>query len=124
MSKLTKADSYLYSDILTIVDEGYKDINPRPKYEDGTPAYTYSVNHRVRTYDLADGQFPICTLRRQAWKTGIKEILVIYQKQFNIFKPDALVNYIFYGVFKKFLRVINWNNYTYFIFLHLLILLI
>ena len=86
MSKLTKADSYLYSDILAIADEGYKDVNPRPKYEDGTPAYTYSVNHRVRTYDLADGQFPICTLRRQAWKTGIKEILVIYQKQLHKIK--------------------------------------
>ena len=80
-NRLTKADAYLYSDILSILDNGNKDKNPRPKYQDGTPAYTLSVNHNFRTYDIANGQFPICTLRKQAWKTSIKEILAIYQKQ-------------------------------------------
>ena len=63
--------------------EGYKDINPRPKYADGTPAHTISVNHTFRSYDLSRGDFPICTLRPQAWKTGIREIFTIYQKPTN-----------------------------------------
>ena len=71
---------YLIQDILR---DGYKDVNPRPKYADGTPAHTISVNHRMRCYDLSKGRFPICSLRPIAWKTGIKEILTIYQKPTN-----------------------------------------
>ena len=80
---MTKADSYMYEMITKILEEGYKDINPRPHYADGTPAHTISVNHSFRTYDLSKGEFPICTLRQQAWKTGIKEIFTIYQKPTN-----------------------------------------
>lgn len=80
---MTKADTYMKRDIANILDNGYKDENPRPKYKDGTPAHTYSVNHVMRQYDLADGEFPICTLRPIAWKTGIREILTIYQNPTN-----------------------------------------
>ena len=80
---MTKADKYLVVDIKNILENGYKDENPRPKYKDGTPAHTYSVNHVIRTYDLSKGEFPICTLRPIAWKTAIKEILTIYQKPTN-----------------------------------------
>ena len=80
---MTKADKYMYNMINQIMTEGYTDINPRPKYADGTPAHTISVNHTYRTYDLSKGEFPICTLRPQAWKTGIKEIFTIYQKPTN-----------------------------------------
>ena len=80
---MTKADSYMYDMIIRIQREGYYDINPRPKYADGTPAHTLSVNHTFRSYDLARGEFPICTLRPQAWKTGIREIFTIYQKPTN-----------------------------------------
>lgn len=80
---MTKADKYLAEDIRHILTNGYKDVNPRPKYDDGTPAHTISVNHRIRTYDLSNGEFPICTLRPIAWKTGIKEIFTIYQKPTN-----------------------------------------
>ena len=38
----------------------------------------------MRKYDLSLGQFPICTLRRQAWKTGIREIFTIYQNPTNV----------------------------------------
>lgn len=78
-----KADTYLQENIRHILADGYMDENPRPKYKDGTPAHTYSVNHVFRTYDLAAGEFPITTLRPIAWKTGIKEILTIYQKPTN-----------------------------------------
>ena len=80
---MTKADKYMFETIKRIEDEGYKDINPRPKYADGTPAHTISINHTFRTYDLSKGEFPICTLRPQAWKTGIREIFTIYQKPTN-----------------------------------------
>jgi thymidylate synthase len=83
---MTRADKYMYNMILDIVDNGYKDINPRPHYADGTPAHTISVNHTYRTYNLAEGDFPICTLRPQAWKTGIREIFTIYQKPTNNIK--------------------------------------
>ena len=83
---MTKADRYMNEMINRILTEGYKDINPRPKYADGTPAHTISVNHTFRTYDLSKGEFPICTLRSQAWKTGIREIFTIYQKPTNNIK--------------------------------------
>ena len=80
---MTKADFFMDDMIRRIQVEGYKDINPRPKYTDGTPAHTISVNHTFRSYDLSRGDFPICTLRPQAWKTGIREIFTIYQKPTN-----------------------------------------
>jgi thymidylate synthase len=80
---ITKADKYMVEMIHHIKQNGYKDINPRPKYADGTPAHTISVNHTFRTYDLSKGEFPICTFRPIAWKTGIKEIFTIYQKPTN-----------------------------------------
>lgn len=80
---MTKADKYLVEDIHNILDNGFQDVDPRPKYEDGTPAHTISVNHVVRKYDLSKGEFPICTLRPQAWKTGVREIFTIYQKPTN-----------------------------------------
>ena len=83
---MTKADDYMESMILRIKHEGFWDENPRPKYADGTPAHTLSVNHTFRSYDLSRGEFPICTLRPQAWKTGIREIFTIYQKPTNNIK--------------------------------------
>jgi thymidylate synthase len=38
----------------------------------------------MRTYDLSKGEFPICSLRPIAWKTGIREIFTIYQKPTNV----------------------------------------
>ena len=80
---MLKTDTLMRNAIEKILKYGYKDINPRPKYSDGTPAHTISVNHRCRSYDLSAGEFPICTLRPMAWKTGIKEIFTIYQKPTN-----------------------------------------
>lgn len=80
---MNKADTYMNNAIKQILRNGYLDENPRPKYEDGTPAHTLSINHVVRKYDLSKGEFPICTLRPQAWKSGIKEVLWIYQDASN-----------------------------------------
>lgn len=79
----TYADHLMAGAIRDILFHGYKDVNPRPKYKDGTPAHTISINHVTRSYNLSKGEFPICTLRPIAWKTGIKEILTIYQKPTN-----------------------------------------
>lgn len=83
MNNYTTADIYMAHTIRDILVNGYKDENPRPKYANGTPAYTYSINHQFRSYDLSNGNFPICTLRPIAWKTGIKEIFTIYQHPTN-----------------------------------------
>ncbi len=80
---MTRADLLLVNDIRNILANGTKDENPRPKYEDGTPAHTYFVNHVVRTYNLQI-EFPICTLRSIAWKSAIREIFTIYQKSTNV----------------------------------------
>ena len=81
---MNTADYEMIKIIDQILNYGYIDVNPRPKYKDGTPAYTYSVNHTVRSYDLSKGEFPILNLRPIAWKTAIREILTIYQKPTNV----------------------------------------
>lgn len=80
---MNKADRYLVENIKNILENGYKDVNPRPKYSDGTPAHTLSVNHVMRSFDLSKGEFPITTLRPIVWKSAIKEILWIYQDASN-----------------------------------------
>lgn len=82
---MTLSDDLLVKDIKHILKNGTKDVNPRPKYKDGTPAHTYFVTHNIRQYDLSKGEFPIILLRPIAWKSAIKEILWIYQK-----KSDSL----------------------------------
>ena len=48
----TKADFFMEMKIEEILEEGYLDVNPRPKYADGAPAHTLSLNHSFRSYDL------------------------------------------------------------------------
>jgi len=80
---MIKADYYFKNNLNKILVEGYKDENPRPKYKDGTIAYSKYITQIFEEYDLDLGEFPITTLRNTAIKTGIKEILWIYQKQSN-----------------------------------------
>ena len=49
---MTKGDVYTKEILTRILEEGCLDKNPRPKYADGTPAHTLSVNHGMCTYDL------------------------------------------------------------------------
>lgn len=78
---MIKADKYYINNLNKILSENNIDENPRPKYKDGTPAHTYFITQVFEEYDIANGEFPIPTLRNTAIKTGIKEILWIYQKQ-------------------------------------------
>ena len=68
------------------MEEGSWDENPRPKYEDGTPANSKFITGIFEEYDISKEEFPIPTLRNTAIKTGIKEILWIYQKQTSSLK--------------------------------------
>jgi thymidylate synthase len=78
---MNKADKYYIQNLKNIIWEGSWDENPRPKYSDGTPAHSMFITQVFEEYDIAKGEFPITTLRNTAIKTGIKEILWIYQKQ-------------------------------------------
>lgn len=78
---MNNADKYYLENIQKIMSEGSWDENPRPKYEDGTPANSRFITQVFEEYDILKGEFPITTLRNTAIKTGIKEILWIYQKQ-------------------------------------------
>lgn len=78
---MNKADKYYIQNLSKIMSEGYWDENPRPKYSDGTPAHSRFITQVFEEYDITKGEFPITTLRNTAIKTGIKEILWIYQKQ-------------------------------------------
>ena len=78
---MNKADKYYIDNLNKILLEGSWDENPRPKWKDGTPAHTKFVTGVFEEYDLSKGEFPITTLRNTAIKTGIREVLWIYQKQ-------------------------------------------
>ena len=78
---MNKADSYYKENLRKIMEDGSWDKNPRPKYSDGVNAYTKFITGVFEEYDISKGEYPIPTLRNTAIKTGIKEIMWIYQKQ-------------------------------------------
>lgn len=54
----------------------------RPKWEDGSYAYTIKKFGVVNRYDLSK-EFPAMTLRKTAFKSAVDEILWIWQKKSN-----------------------------------------
>lgn len=54
----------------------------RPKWTDGTPAYTIKKFGIVNRYDLSE-EFPILTIRRTFLKSSVHELLWIWQKKSN-----------------------------------------
>lgn len=91
MATGTKGDMYTKEIIERILEEGCLDKDPRPKYSDGVPAHTLSVNHGMCTYDLSKGEFPLITLRPIAVSKSIGELLWIYQDESN--NLDRLAEY-------------------------------
>jgi thymidylate synthase len=81
MNNINPADKYYIQNIQKIMSEGSWDENPRPKYSDGVKAHSKFITGVFEEYDISKGEFPIPTLRNTTIKTGIKEILWIYQKQ-------------------------------------------
>jgi len=57
----------------------------RPRWPDGTPAYTIKKFGVVNRYDLS-AEFPALTLRRTAIKSAFDEVLWIWQKKSNNIK--------------------------------------
>ncbi len=82
---MTIADKNFKSLCKNILDSDNSTIGEkvRPVYADGTPSHTFFVNQVFERYDLSKGELPILTLRQTAWKSGIKEVLWIYQDQSN-----------------------------------------
>lgn len=80
---MVKADKYFKNTLYEILYNGSSTEGQlvRPKYKDGTPSHTLFINHVCETFDIDKGEFPIISLRPTAWKSGIKEILWIYQDQ-------------------------------------------
>ncbi|MGM0378444.1 MAG: thymidylate synthase [Bacillota bacterium] len=77
---------YIYKrNIEEILNNGFSDKNQnvRPEYKDGTKAYTKFITQVVEVYNINKNEFPITNLRPTAWKSGIKEVLWIYQDQSN-----------------------------------------
>jgi thymidylate synthase len=78
---MIKADKYYIENLKRILEENNKDKDARPKYKDGVEANSLFITQVFEEYDLSKGEFPITTLRNTAIKTGINEILWIYQDQ-------------------------------------------
>lgn len=81
---MIKADKYYIENLNKIINEGTFDENPRPRYGDGTPSHSKFIIGSYEEYDISKGEFPVTTLRNTAIKTGIREVLWIYQKQSNL----------------------------------------
>ncbi|MFJ3388924.1 thymidylate synthase [Lysinibacillus sp. NPDC086135] len=81
MSQLNKMEKYLLENLSRLAKEGTIDENPRPKYEDGSPAHTIFINGVYETYDIANGEFPITETREISIEKAIQEIRVFTQLQ-------------------------------------------
>ena len=81
---MSKADDLFAAMCQDILDNGTttEGQKVRPRWEDGTPAYTIKQFGVVNHYDLRD-EFPALTLRRTALKSAMDEVLWIYQKKSN-----------------------------------------
>ena len=81
---MSKADQLFCAMCQDIIENGTttEGQKVRPKWEDGTPAYTIKQFGVVNRYDLRE-EFPALTLRRTALKSAMDEVLWIYQKKSN-----------------------------------------
>lgn len=81
---MSKADDLFISMCQDIIDNGFSTEGEkvRPKWEDGTFAYTIKRFGIVNRYDLSK-EFPAITLRKTYVKSAIDELLWIWQKKSN-----------------------------------------
>lgn len=81
---MSKADDIFCAMCADIINNGTttEGQKVRPRWEDGTPAYTIKKFGVCNRYDLR-GEFPALTLRRTALKSAMDEILWIYQRKSN-----------------------------------------
>ncbi|MCM1273440.1 MAG: thymidylate synthase [Clostridium sp.] len=84
---MSKADNMFIDMCNDIINHGYSTEGEkvRPKWEDGSYAYTLKRFGVVNRYDLSK-EFPAITLRRTYIKSAIDELLWIWQKKSNNIK--------------------------------------
>lgn len=96
---MRKADKNHYEILKRLLsDEAVSDRGQevRPRYADGTPAYTDFITNVVQEYDIAKGELPFLLLRPTAWKHAVNEIFWIYQdasNDINLLKEKYGINY-------------------------------
>lgn len=81
---MSKADDKFISMCNDIINNGYSTEGEkvRPKWEDGSFAYTIKRFGVVNRYDLSE-EFPALTLRKTYIKSAVDELLWIWQKKSN-----------------------------------------
>lgn len=81
---MSKADELFCAMCTDIIERGTdtQGQKVRPRWEDGTPAFTLKRFGVCNRYDLRE-EFPALTLRRTALKSCMDEILWIYQRKSN-----------------------------------------
>lgn len=81
---MSKADKIFKEMCRDIIENGTSTEGEkvRPKWEDGTPAYTIKKFGVCNRYDLSE-EFPALTLRRTAIKSCTNEMLWIWQQKSN-----------------------------------------
>ena len=81
---MSRADDLFVTMCKDILENGYSTEGEkvRPKWEDGTYAYTIKRFGVVNRYNLAE-EFPALTLRKTYVKSAVDEILWIWQKKSN-----------------------------------------
>ena len=82
---MNKADETLKNLIKEVLDNGtWEQGDVRPYWGDtGEKAYAKFITQYVEEFDISKGEFPITTIKPTAWKTGIREILWIWQEASN-----------------------------------------
>lgn len=82
MILISQADIYFKQQIQEILNNGYNDeeYEVRPTWSDGKKAHSKYITHSIFTWDNSMG-VPIQTVRKIAWKAGLKEILALYQQK-------------------------------------------
>ena len=81
---MSSADKAFVATCLDIIENGTPvfDERVRPRWEDGTPAYTIKKFGVVNRYDLSK-EFPLLTIRPISFTKAVDEILWIWQKKSN-----------------------------------------
>lgn len=79
---MSYADQVYLDNLVKLTEQGAWDENPRPVYRDGETAYSKFISDTYVKYP--EHITPIISLRHVPWKTGIREIISIYQKQTNV----------------------------------------
>ena len=81
---MSSADVAFINTCKDILENGSweKDEGVRPKWADGTPAYTKKKFGVVNRYDL-EKEFPLITIRPIKLSVAVDEILWIWQKKSN-----------------------------------------